>query len=160
MTKIVTQQELLLHQIKIINIHAKRLFDAHSVIVQFLPLTAEKLDHLTVQQLSFIDMMTFRFSKVQDSIGSKIFPIILNLLQEEAPAFIDKLNKLEQLGYITSADWWISLRELRNQIAHDYPDEPELVAQRTNDFAQATQELLAFWQELVNKIQGLLPRNA
>ena len=38
-------------------------------------------------------MMTTRFGKLQDIIGSKIFPLILNLLEEDAVAFIDKLNK-------------------------------------------------------------------
>lgn len=50
-------------------------------------------------------MMTTRFDKLQNIIGLKIFPIIINLLEEDAVAFIDKLNKLEKLGYIEDTNW-------------------------------------------------------
>jgi uncharacterized protein with HEPN domain len=46
--------------------------------------------------------------------------------QDEAP-FIDKLNRAEKLGLIPSALQWQELREIRNQTAHEYPAQPELV---------------------------------
>ena len=51
MTKSVIQQEQRAHQIKVINIHAKRLSNAYSEVIQFLPMTPEKLEYLTTQQL-------------------------------------------------------------------------------------------------------------
>ena len=33
----------------------------------------------------------------------------------------DILNRLERFNIIPSADEWIYIRELRNEIAHDYP---------------------------------------
>jgi uncharacterized protein YutE (UPF0331/DUF86 family) len=33
----------------------------------------------------------------------------------------DILNTLERLQIIDSSDTWLSLRELRNDLAHDYP---------------------------------------
>jgi hypothetical protein len=100
-------------------------------------------------------MMTTRFGKLQDIIGSKIFPIILNLLEEEAVAFIDKLNKLEKLGYIDDANWWIELREIRNKIAHDYPDDHDLICSHLSVVILKAAELIEFWQKLKTKIAKL-----
>jgi uncharacterized protein with HEPN domain len=36
-------------------------------------------------------------------------------------AFIDILNRLEKLRIIDSAQKWIELRKIRNDIAHEYP---------------------------------------
>lgn len=44
-------------------------------------------------------------------------------------AFIDKLNRLEQLGALRSATEWMQLRQLRNLLSHEYDDGPvELTA--------------------------------
>lgn len=45
----------------------------------------------------------------------------------EDEAFIDKLNRVEKLWLLPSAEQWLLLRELRNQTAHEYPREPEKV---------------------------------
>ena len=37
----------------------------------------------------------------------------------------DRLNRLEKLGYL-SVDDWLRWRELRNRLAHEYPDQPDL----------------------------------
>ena len=36
-------------------------------------------------------------------------------------ATLDRLNRLEQLGWLPSADEWTELRRIRNEFAHDYP---------------------------------------
>jgi len=100
-------------------------------------------------------MMTTRFGKLQDIIGSKIFPLILNLLEEDAVAFIDKLNKLEKLGYIEDANWWIELREIRNKIAHYYPDDHDLICSHISVATIKAAGLIEFWQKLKTKIVRL-----
>ncbi len=40
---------------------------------------------------------------------------------------MDKLNRAEKLGLLYSVDQWQRLRELRNQITHVYPDNPEAI---------------------------------
>ena len=37
---------------------------------------------------------------------------------------IDRLNRLEKLGYL-DVDAWLRWRETRNRLAHEYPDHPE-----------------------------------
>ncbi|HKK80987.1 MAG TPA: hypothetical protein VJ909_01990, partial [Prolixibacteraceae bacterium] len=73
--------------------------------------------------ISFIDQFIFRFSKLQDLMGARLFPSILELLAEPVydKAFIDILNRLEKLHVIESATEWVELRNIRNDIAHEYP---------------------------------------
>jgi hypothetical protein len=70
-----------------------------------------------------MDQLIFRFSKLQDSMGGKLFPAILENLGEdirELP-FIDRLAKLEKLNVIGSADEWMMLRETRNIVTYEFP---------------------------------------
>ena len=71
--------------------------------------------------MSFVDQLVFRFSKLQDTLGEKVFPAILRLSEEEVKrkTFIDILNRLEELGIIEKNEW-LKLREIRNEIAHEY----------------------------------------
>ena len=149
---------LLNEHMKIADIHAKRLAVGLKKILPLCPFAGETCEKLTETELAFFDLTTTRFSKLQDSIGAKIFPLILELLAEDANAFIDKLNKLEKLGYLEDADWWMQIREIRNEISHDYPHDYEILAQQANKFLAAAQELLVFWNDLKIKIQTLIMR--
>ncbi len=87
------------------------------------PLDKEKYKQLQPEELSFMDQLIFRFSKLQDSMGGKLFPSILENLGEdirELP-FIDRLAKLEKLNVIGSADEWMMLRETRNIVTYEFP---------------------------------------
>ena len=68
--------------------------------------------------------MIFRFTKLQDELGNNTFRFLLEYLQEDITGkpFRDILNILERLKIIESADTWLSLRELRNDLTHDYPE--------------------------------------
>lgn len=149
------QRSFLAYYANIADIQSTRLKDALIQVNKLLPLFAAVLANLPADKLAFLDMMTTRFGKLQDIIGSKIFPIILNLLEEEAVAFIDKLNKLEKLGYIEDANWWVELREIRNKIAHDYPDDHDLICSHISVVIVKAAELIEFWQKLKTKIARL-----
>ena len=96
------------------------------------PLSASSLANSAIEDVAFLDLLTTRFGKLQDVIGAKIFPFILDILGEDASTFRDKLNRLEKLGIIKSANWWMQLREIRNLITHDYPDDYEQLATHFN----------------------------
>lgn len=137
------------------DIQAARLNMALVEVNSLTPISVDILASLPAEKLAFLDMMTTRFSKLQDIIGSKIFPLILELLQEDAITFIDKLNKLEKLGYIDDTNWWIELREIRNKLAHDYPDDQDSISTHLSLVLVKSTELLDFWQNLKNKIKKL-----
>jgi hypothetical protein len=90
----------LLNYIKVANIHATYLQGALSQATQWLPLTIQGLSTLPLDQLAFHDMLIIRFGKLHDILGAKIFGLILDILGEDAPSLIDKLNKAT--SYVTS----------------------------------------------------------
>jgi hypothetical protein len=114
--------------------HADRLAWAMSQLAYKFPLTAEAICNLSDTELAVLDQFSTRFAKLQDAMGAKLFPAILELTKEQGyyPAFLDKLNRLEKIGAIVSAEKWLILREMRNEFSHDYPDDPELQAATVN----------------------------
>lgn len=114
--------------------HNKRLSWAIKKMASIMPLTAERFENLSDDELAFFDVFATRFSKLQDILGVKILPLILELTLEpgEYKTFIDKLNRLEKMGAIPASDDWEVFREIRNQFTHDYPNNPELNATLLN----------------------------
>jgi hypothetical protein len=114
------------------DLHRLRLHRAWSeatVFAAFQTSAASPASPLTEDQIRVTDQVVFRFGRLQDTIGTRLLPATLQLMQEwqdETP-FIDKLNRAEKLGLIPSALQWQELREIRNQTAHEYPAQPELV---------------------------------
>ena len=140
--------------IKICNIHARRLKINLNEVENLIPLTAEKVQKLDDNTYNHLDLVIFKFSKLQDDIGNKIFPIFLMIVGEDIKrkSFIDILNRLEQMYIIESAQFWKDLKETRNSISHDYPDDPELVAKNLNDVLKKSKILLKFWTKLKKEI--------
>ena len=109
--------------VQLCTIHSERMHFAGEKVKDHFPLDKEKYKQLQPEELSFMDQLIFRFSKLQDSMGGKLFPSILENLGEdirELP-FIDRLAKLEKLNVIGSADEWMMLRETRNIVTYEFP---------------------------------------
>lgn len=113
-----------------------------------------KFDELSVVSMDdetrrFLDQAAYRFAKLQDTLGERFLPLLLDMAGEafpESTTFAVKLNRLERLNVIPSAESWKKLRELRNQISHEYPDAPALRVAAINRFVQGIPELLACWE--------------
>ena len=71
------------------------------------------------EQESF-DSFTSKFSRTSDIYTQKILKTIFFLLRENPKSFIDKANLAEKFEIIPSADDLISIRDLRNEIVHEY----------------------------------------
>jgi hypothetical protein len=67
-----------------------------------------------------LDAFVTRFGRLQDTVGDKLIPALLNALAEKTGAAIDNLDKAEKLGLIESSDTWMEMRRLRNQMVHEY----------------------------------------
>lgn len=101
------------------------------------------------EMLRILDQIAYRFAKLQDSMGEKVMPLILELAQETVPAnatFVEKLNRLERIGAIPSADEWKKFRVVRNALAHEYPEDPELRVSATNRFLEGAAALNALYR--------------
>lgn len=74
-----------------------------------------------------LDQLLFRFIKLQDTVEERLIPATLANLREpfEDWPMRDRLNRLEKLSYL-DVDNWLAWREVRNRLAHDYPDQPEV----------------------------------
>jgi hypothetical protein len=115
--------------------HLKWLNHAAAKMVLFMPLNADSYLALSEDEIEHIDQFLFRFSKLQDTIGEKLFVPILEFLQEENPKskpFIDILNRLEQLELLEDKNNWLELIKIRNNMAHQYEDEPMQVSEALN----------------------------
>ena len=134
--------------LKICEPHADRLNWAMTELQPHFPLSATSLGDLTDLEIAVLDQFSTRFGKLQDAMGAKLFPAILELTKEqgELKAFIDKLNRLEKIGAIQSADDWLLLREVRNAFSHDYPDDLELQASVLNQAYQLARDLLTVFE--------------
>jgi hypothetical protein len=104
-------------------IHLKRMEFASSKMEGIIPLTPDTYNKMDDEAVNFIDQYIFRFSKLQDIIGGRMFPLTLEALAEPVAGkpFIDILNRLEKLEVIDSALSWIQLRKIRNDVTHEYP---------------------------------------
>lgn len=91
------------------------------------PLTAEQLLDPSEELVAALDQFAFRFVRLQDLLGARLFRAflveVLGEPYEEAP-FRDVLNRLETLRLIESAESWESTRAMRNALAHEYPESP------------------------------------
>ena len=115
--------ERLQREFEVCDKHILRINEALEELSSTLPLTIENYAHLSSEQIRCIDQFIFRFSKLQDAMGAKIFRYILEYLDEDVTSLPmrDILNRLEKYKFLPDANEWIYIRELRNEIAHDYP---------------------------------------
>lgn len=130
--------------------HIQKIQTAKRYLSVVMPLTLQTYQQLDDVQKSFIDQLIFRFSKLQDSMGEKLFPALLILAEEDVKkkTFIDILNRLEELGLLTKQAW-LRLREVRNEIAHEYTSNQENVVASIVMVYEQVDELVFLYQQVV-----------
>lgn len=138
--------------------HRHHLQHALKALQAQLPLDAAKLANADDELIQDIDQFVLRFSKLQDSIGMRLFPALLLYLQEpyEDRPMLDKLNRLEKLGYLSSVEHWQWMRAIRNQFAHDYPEDDALKAANLHQAIAAVAALKAILDKIA-QTTGLTP---
>lgn len=138
--------------------HIKRMNSAYKKIAPILPLDVEKYIALSEDEIEHIDQYLFRFAKLQDTIGKRLFKVIFLLLEEDVEdlAFIDLLNRLEKLNIIESTEQWLMLRKIRNTLSHTYEDEPEEMSIAINSILDKRQSIEKIYNKLVDYTVGNL----
>ena len=116
-------EQRLNREFEICDRHIQRIEEALGELADLLPMSVEDYVGLNSEQIRCLDQFIFRFSKLQDAMGAKIFRNLLEYLDEDVSSLPmrDLLNLLERYRLIDKAEEWIYIRELRNEIAHDYP---------------------------------------
>lgn len=119
--------------------------------------SAESAQSVPADLLKLLDQLAYRFGKLQDTLGTRVLPGVLDLseepLQESAP-FGAKLQRLERLRVLPSVNQWRTLRELRNQLAHEYVDAPALKAAALNRFLDGIDSILEIWAHVSAYVEG------
>jgi uncharacterized protein with HEPN domain len=121
---------VLAQKIEICDLHLFRMNQALDHIKHLYPFSKEIFPLKKYEDLTSLEMFTSRFSKLQDYMGEFLFPAYLKFLGENVDhlSMIDLLNKLEKYEILESVKKWKYLRNLRNNLAHEYPNYFEIIA--------------------------------
>ncbi len=106
--------------------HHDALCNYHALIMDFTEHTnifiPENFKNLTIEQQAVLDAYLKRFASLQDYLGAKIFPLILEMAGIGSRKMSEILYIAEREEIIDSIGNWIELREIRNELEHEYPD--------------------------------------
>lgn len=92
---------------------------------------AQQLEH-NDELAERVEAFVSRFGRLQDTIGDKLLPQLLFFLGERPGAAIDNFDRAERLGWIKSTATWMEMRKLRNQMVHEYIDDPTILVDALN----------------------------
>jgi len=130
--------------------HVQKIKVSKKHLSELIPLNIDEYLSMDDIQISFVDQLIYRFSKLQDTMGEKIFPSILLLSEENVKnkTFIDILNRLEELE-ILDKNRWLKLREVRNEIAHEYSFNTDEVVESIESIFYKSDELIEIYDDIL-----------
>jgi hypothetical protein len=100
-----------------------------------------------------VEAFVGRFGRLQDTIGDKLLPVILTALGEKKSSAIDNLDRAESLGLLKSADDWMNMRSLRNQMVHEYVEDPVLLANALQTGHSFVPDLIDVGSKMIAEIE-------
>jgi len=132
--------------------HLQRIEEAYEDIKNLVPLSVDKYKKLSKAEVQPMDQYLFRFAKLQDTMGDKIFKLIIQIYDQSSAqiSFIDILNRLEKIGFLNSSKEWLNLRVIRNEIAHQYDDEPDGMSQAINNIVNQKEIIKEIYLKIKN----------
>jgi len=81
-------------------------------------------EKLNLQERAVLEAYLKRFASLQDYLGAKVFPLLLENKGIIANRMSEVISVIEKEGII-DLDIWIKFRQVRNELEHDYPDDLE-----------------------------------
>jgi len=138
--------------------HLQRIEEAYGDIESSIPLSVEKYKKLSKDEVQDIDQYLYRFAKLQDTLGQKIFKAIIKIYEptNDVIPFLDMLNLLEKLNFLENHKEWLNLRDKRNKIAHQYDDEPYEMTEAINDILNQKDILKSIYLRIKEKMKEYL----
>lgn len=94
-----------------------------------------------------------RFGRLQDTVGDKLLPLLLAALGENPSAAVDNLDRAERLGLLKSVDEWMTMRSLRNQMIHEYVEDPAVLSSALQTGHAFVPALIATGSKMVAEIE-------
>ena len=97
-----------------VNLHKHRAKSAILEIKEWDELDGEIFEDF--EKIKVIDTFIYRFIKLQDLMGEKLFKVFLDQIGEykDSMSLVDMLDKLEKFGIVENASDWMEFRKLRN----------------------------------------------
>lgn len=143
-------KDKLAETLAICDLHHQRMMFAFKSIEKYFPLTESNFNQISQIELALFDQLIYRFSKLQDSMGSRLFKQLLEVLEEDISGlpFVDILHKMEKLNLLENAKDWITLRQTRNTVSHDYPFYKEIQIEELNLLPDEVAKLAHIWNRL------------
>jgi len=110
-----------------------------------------KFEDIKIYDIKSLDTLAYRFSKIQSLLGEKVFKEILEKLEYDLTdrSYIDILQYIEKERIINSIYEWKKLREIRNSLSHDYPEEIEFVVNAINEMLDS----IEIFEGIIRKIE-------
>lgn len=138
------------------SVHINRLRDVLSSLKQLYPLTTERLHTLSSSEKDQLDVLAFRFAKLQDLLGTKMFREYLAVLQYpvEDKNFLEILKELDK-EKILDIDLWSEFRGVRNAISHDYPSEEDEKVEAINYLVEHIEGLIQIAQNIKEHFEAI-----
>jgi len=99
-------------------------------------------DDYSFEELDAFEALAARFARISDILTQKLLTLIFIIIKETPLTTIDKINLAEKYGIIKSADDFLAIRELRNEISHEY---------KSSDILSLLQEILKMSNILLNE---------
>lgn len=96
----------------------------------------------SLEELDRFESLTSRFARTSDIYTQKVMKGIILVLREEANTFIDRANLFEKLE-IASAEDLKLIRDLRNEISHEY---------KVDDIAEMFEAVMEYCDKLIEVI--------
>jgi hypothetical protein len=140
-------------------LHIERMNHARDRSAVWFPMNGEKYERMGADDITFLDQYIYRFIKLQDCMGERLFSFSLSLLGEDMSAkpFIDILNRLERLGVIPSMKRWMELREIRNDLTHEYPESIHDRIAALQVLPRASDEIISVYRSIVDYVGRRYP---
>jgi hypothetical protein len=132
--------------------HILRIESSYSELKSIMPLDIQAYINLKEEEVKVLDQFLFRFSKLQDNMGQRLFKTMMYFLKEDIDGkpFIDILNMMEKISLLESSNIWRDLREDRNKLAHNYEDEPDEMSEAINKLYNKKDILINIYLKIKN----------
>ena len=130
--------------------HQRRIERVVMLLKGVLPASVLTFQQYSEEEIEHVDQFIYRFSKMQDSLGTRLIPALYSFLEgDQTPRpFLDILNRFEKLGIIESVEDWQFFRNLRNNLAHDYPESLAQTVETLNLLHDEINRFLSIFQRL------------
>lgn len=136
-------EDFLKEHIVVLNAAAQVLLDSKGRVEKIFQ---QNNTELTVEEKESCEALTARFARLCDFMFQRVFRTLDKIELLDEGTGIDRLNRSEKRGIITSTELWKKLRDLRNAIAHEYLIEKS---------DRVVKEALEFSEELLDTTKRL-----